>query len=199
MKRREFLKLGFGQAVQTAGTVVAAGAALGADNWFRPPFAAPEADFLVECTRCDKCIEACEPAVIFRLPARWGLAVAGTPALDLLNRGCRLCDGWPCVAACETKALRLPEPATDGGAAPLPILARGRIETNACLPYRGPDCEACAGTCPVPGALAWNGRKPSIDPAACIGCGLCREACIVDPKAIPIVPLAGGDASQAAE
>ena len=69
-----------------------------------PPFAVDELDFLLACTRCDKCIEACPHDVLFKLPARTGLQAAGTPAMDLLNRGCHLCRDWPCVAACEPDA-----------------------------------------------------------------------------------------------
>jgi ferredoxin-type protein NapG len=66
----------------------------------------------------------------------------------------------------------------------LPLLAELRIDTQTCLPYSGPECGACAHACPVPGALIWNMCKPYIVPQLCVGCSLCREACIVDTKAI---------------
>ena len=62
-----------------------------AARWLRPPYALPELDFLLACTRCDACIDACPQRVIFALPARCGVAAAGTPALDLSHRGCALC------------------------------------------------------------------------------------------------------------
>lgn len=111
--------------------------------------------------------------------------MVGTPALDLSHRGCHLCEDWPCVAVCEPGALVLPQ---EPEPAP-PRLAAARIDTNSCLPYAGPECGACAHACPVPGALTWQGPKPSIDPEVCTGCALCREACITEPKSITIATL----------
>lgn len=164
-----------------------------ARHWFRPPYAIDELEFLLACSRCGDCIEACPEKIIFALPARLGAQVAGTPALDLLNHGCHLCSDWPCVSACEPGVLRLPEVGTEGKdealAPPLPRLAAARIDARRCLPYQGPECGACDGSCPVPGALRWESFKPDIDTALCTGCGLCREACIVEPKAITIEAL----------
>jgi len=165
-----------------------------ARHWLRPPYAIDELDFLLACTRCGECISACPHQVIFALPARLGAQVTGTPALDLLNHGCHLCADWPCVAACEPGALRLPEtaqgqePGVDTPPPP-PRLATARIDTTRCLPYQGPECGACDGSCPVDGALSWEQFKPKIDSALCTGCGLCREACIVEPKAVQIEAL----------
>jgi NAD-dependent dihydropyrimidine dehydrogenase PreA subunit len=39
----------------------------------------------------------------------------------------------------------------------------------------------------VPGALRWtDGVRPVIDEDVCTGCALCREACILDPKAVVV-------------
>ena len=154
-------------------------------RWIRPPYALDEADFLHSCTRCDKCLDACPHQVIFSLPERLGTDIAGTPALDLLHKGCRLCRDWPCVSACEPGALRIPE--TEAGQeAALPRLARALINPGVCLPYNGPECGACAASCPVPGAMIWQGTQPVIEAGLCTGCGLCREDCIVEPKAVEI-------------
>ena len=163
-------------------------AAAGAAHWIRPPYALEELEFLLTCTRCDKCQQACPHNVIFLLPARPGTNVAGTPALDLLNRGCHLCPDWPCVQACEPGALKLPEMEDSEVPGP-PCLAGVAINPDVCLPYNGPECGACASSCPVPGALLWDGCKPHIDANTCSGCGLCREACITEPKAVDIQSL----------
>jgi len=152
-------------------------------NWIRPPFALDEAHFLSACTRCDACMQACPHGTINILSSRRGLRVAGTPVLDLLNNACHLCADWPCVAACEPGALKLP-PREEEKPPPLPQLAEIRIDTQTCLPYSGPECGACASSCPVPGALIWNQCKPYIVPQLCVGCALCRETCIVEPKAV---------------
>ncbi len=189
MKRREFFKLGARKAAHVAYKTASARAAKRARNWIRPPFALDELDFLIACTRCDQCIEACPHDVLFTLPVRLGIEVAGTPAMDLLAKGCHMCDGWPCVSACEPAALAAPEPK-----APRPKLARASIVTESCLPYSGPECGACAHACPVPGALEWvGGTKPVINQDLCTGCALCRQACIVEPKAIAIAALVPDD------
>ncbi|HFD81198.1 MAG TPA: hypothetical protein ENK05_12525 [Gammaproteobacteria bacterium] len=156
-----------------------------ASRWIRPPFAAPELEFLVACTRCAACIEACPHDVIFPLPARCGATVVGTPALDLNHRGCHLCPDWPCVAACEPAALCRPPEEPEA----LPRLASVSLESRYCLPYQGPECGACAGSCPLPDTLRWEGTRPSIDAASCVGCALCREACIADPRAFSVAAL----------
>ncbi len=170
-----------------------------ASRWIRPPFAIAELDFLLNCTRCDACIESCPHDVLFPLPAKFGLQVAATPAMDLLNKGCHLCADWPCVNACEPKVLKLPDTdqvddgkdADEAAVAVLPpVLAAAAIDTSVCLPYLGPECGACAHSCPVSGALIWDGAKPRIDPDHCTGCALCREACIATPKAVLIQTLA---------
>jgi ferredoxin-type protein NapG len=158
-----------------------------AAHWVRPPYALGELEFLLACSRCGMCIEACPYNVIFPLPARRGGEVVNTPAMDLLNRGCHLCEDWPCVASCEPGALK--RPTQDKGEAERPRLALADIDTSSCLPYLGPDCGACESACPVDGALQWSDFKPRIEQALCTGCALCREACVVEPKAVIIQPV----------
>ena len=90
------------------------------------------------------------------------------------------------MKASEPNTLRLPD--RGDGTPPGPAkFALVRIDTNTCLPYSGPECGACADSCPVPGALEWEGGlRPVINEEICTGCALCREACIVDSKAIKI-------------
>ena len=162
-----------------------------ASRWLRPPYALDELEFLLACTRCGECIAACPHQVIFPLSTRLGAQVAATPALDLLRKGCHLCEDWPCVTACEPGALKRPSPEEEDADTPpaLPRLARASIDEGRCLPYSGPECGACDSACPVPGALVWEQWKPRIDPERCTGCALCREACITEPKAIDIRSL----------
>ena len=186
MDRRDFFRTGVRKTAEIAYRVASEKAARRAQNWLRPPFAVGELDFLLACTRCDKCIEACPHDVLFKLPARTGARVVGTPAMDLLNRGCHLCRDWPCVTACEPDALKLPDQG-EGTPPARAKLARVRIDPGTCLPYSGPECGACAHACPVPGALEWeDGLRPVINEESCTGCALCREACIVDPKAVEV-------------
>ena len=188
MDRRDFFRRGFSKATEAAVKVADKRVSERAKRWIRPPYAIPELDFLLACTRCNACVDACPHNIIFPLAARLGADVASTPALDLLTKGCHLCDDWPCVNACEPKALILPEP-NEKDDIDLPKFAVAEINTATCLPYSGPECGACESACPVTGALVFEREKPSINIEHCVGCGLCREACIVEDKAINIIPL----------
>ncbi|MBF0400193.1 MAG: hypothetical protein HQL80_02885 [Magnetococcales bacterium] len=189
MERRQFFRLGFEKAVKTAVEWADSAVESRAGRCFRPPYAQREMAFLLTCSRCDRCIQACPHHVLFALPLEMGPQLAATPALDLLNHGCHLCSDWPCVRACEPGALRRPVGATPEAVIPLPQLATARIDPNRCLPYRGPECGACGSVCPVPGALRWDGPRPAIVSGLCVGCGLCREACVTTPKAVELQTL----------
>jgi ferredoxin-type protein NapG len=196
--RRAFFRRAAGKAAKHVVEEADARVQARASRWIRPPWAKPELEFMLACTRCDACIKACPHHVIFPLPASYGADVALTPALDVLSGGCHLCEDWPCVSACEPAALRLPEMETgpsegvEGGEGVprlFPRLAHAEINTADCLPYQGPECGACEGSCPVPGALIWDDYRPRIDMAHCVGCGLCRAACIADPSAVLLSSL----------
>jgi ferredoxin-type protein NapG len=185
MDRREFFRRGLrktGEAVVKKADSIAKAQSI---QWIRPPYALNELEFLLLCTRCGKCTEACPHEVVFPLPSKYGPQVAGTPALDLLQKGCHLCEDWPCVHACEPGALKLPE-TSEEEVPPLPRLARAEINTATCLPYNGPECGVCVDHCPVPGTMILEGEKPHIARSLCVGCGMCREVCVTDPKSISI-------------
>jgi ferredoxin-type protein NapG len=198
LDRRQFFRRGVQKIAHTAVQEAQRKFAPRPVSWFRPPFALDEHQFLSRCTRCGDCKDACPHRVVFELGSQFGADVAATPALDLLTTGCRMCADWPCVAACDTGALSLTgrpnaEHAEHGdqvdhgtGEISPPVVARARIDPSRCLPYLGPECGACAASCPIPEALVWDGPKPAIDPDHCTGCALCRQVCIVDPKAVLI-------------
>lgn len=189
MNRRDFFRMGIQEAAKLAGDAVAEKIGIGEERWIRPPYALAEPTFIQACTKCDACIDACTYDVLFKLPEDMGQRLGSTPVMDLLLSGCHLCSDWPCVTVCEPKALRLPE-VKENEDLPLPKLAKATINTATCLPYSGPECGVCVDACPVPDALAWlDGVKPIINEDICTGCALCREVCIVDPKAIDITEL----------
>lgn len=198
MDRRSFFTHGAGKVAKAVTDHAAEQARKNAARWIRPPFAIDELEFLLACARCDACTEACPHEVIFPLSAKLGAKVAKTPGMDLLNKGCHLCEDWPCVNACETGALKLPVIKVEENelSAPdvygqqykerfVPRIATLTINKDTCLPYSGPECGACK-VCPVEGALTWIMEKPEINQKLCTGCALCREACIVEPKAISV-------------
>jgi ferredoxin-type protein NapG len=189
MDRRDFFRTAFRKTTEKVVEYAEAKVEQQAQHWIRPPYAINEFDFLISCTRCTDCIEACPHDVIFPLSKRVGIKATKTPALDLLNKACHLCADWPCVNACKEGALAFPQlsgveqEVSENLDRPLPLLASASINTQACFPYSGPECGAC-NICPVPGALVWDQQRPSINEEKCVGCGLCREACIVEPSAI---------------
>lgn len=198
MDRRSFFTRGAGKVAKAVTDHSAEQARKNATRWIRPPFAIDELEFLLACTRCDACTDACPHQLIFPLSAKLGAKVVSTPGMDLLNKGCQLCEDWPCVKACEVDALKLPEIKDNEGELTepdacgdqykmrfVPKIANAVINKETCLPYSGPECGACR-VCPVEGAMVWSMEKPEIVSSLCTGCALCREACIVEPKAIII-------------
>jgi len=189
MDRREFFRRGISKVAEKVVDKTDEKISFRAQRWIRPPFAQEELSFLLSCTRCNACIDACSYKIIFPLSAKNGADVMQTPALDLLKNGCHLCDTWPCVEACEPKALSLPSDKAHikkSELVNLLTLATVAINVDACIAYQGPECGACADSCVIDGALIWLNEKPSINPEKCTGCGLCREFCITDPKSITI-------------
>jgi len=192
MDRREFFRRGFGRVTEEVVKHADAKLTERSSRWIRPPYALSEIEFLLACTRCDACINACPHEVIFPLAAKNGADVMNTPALDLLNKGCHMCTDWPCVTACDVDALSLPVMEKDENSEdeltviPLPKFVNISIDTSSCLPYLGPECGVCATVCPVDGALQWQMEKPSVNQQLCTGCAMCREACITEPKSITV-------------
>ncbi len=170
-------------------------------NWFRPPYAVNELEFLLACIRCGACVIACEPGILFSLTQAQGIKVAGTPAMDLVHHACLLCEDWPCVSACSSGALSRAvyadlaqhedQPSEDNrSATPLPPkLARITFDESTCLPFFGPECGVCVSVCPVPGALSLRDEKPVVDNDVCVGCAQCRNACVTDPSSIRVMLL----------
>lgn len=217
MDRRAFFTRGAGKVAQKVTQHAAQKARENAARWIRPPFAIEELDFLLACDRCGDCVRACPKNIIFPLSSKLGIKVFNTPAMDLVNHACHLCEDWPCVQVCEKDALKLPEQTSANIGAEklqseiqvpeenkprednqqeieqaeqraqrmLPKIAVVSINTKTCLPYSGPECGACR-VCPVAGAMTWYMEKPDINESLCTGCAQCREACIVEPKAINV-------------
>lgn len=148
----------------------------------RPPGAVREEHFLQLCIACGDCAEACPHDAVHTL-ADWVEHGARTPVMQPDSRPCHMCAGFPCAAACQEGALRVPSSATWA-------MGTVAIAEDRCLPFLGPECGACAGTCPHGlDALRLERGRPSVDPVECVGCGLCIDACPVDPPAIVLMPL----------
>lgn len=149
----------------------------------RPPGAVAEPLFLALCTRCTDCSDACPASAIFRFNERASASLQNTPVMLPDSRACLMCDGFPCAAACEPRALVPPT-------APAWRLGAVRVDTTRCIAWLGPECGACQSSCPgTVGAISMQRWRPVVDEAACVGCGICIADCPTDPPAIVLLPL----------
>lgn len=187
MDRRAWLRQGWRELTRAlAGAVqqaaeAAAERASGGRRFVRPPGALPEPAFLLTCSRCGQCAQACPKGAI-RLLGPGAGAAAGTPHIDALQAPCHLC--LACTQACPTGALeRLQDPRQVR-------MARAEVDPATCWAHQGRICDVCYWQCPFPGeALKVEGGIPAIDPGACTGCGICAHVCPSTPPAIRILPL----------
>lgn len=153
----------------------------------RPPGALAPGAFEQACIGCFRCAEVC-PTACIRFPGRLSLDAA-LPFVDPRERACVLC--MKCTQVCPTDAL-VPLEASSAVVAErvrmgTPVLTRPR-----CLPWNGEGvCRLCYLVCPYPDqavSLVGPQRAPLFHPQACVGCGLCEEACPDSAQAIRIVP-----------
>lgn len=168
----------------------------------RPPGALAEPDFLAKCLKCDACIKVCPTNVL--QPA--GLAEGGFEALwtPVLKNQIGYCEPTctECGHHCPTGAIRPLSLAERTGKPPFPAPVRigtAFIDRGRCLPWAsGVPCIVCEEVCPVsPKAItAERARvfvgateegqpryrtvlRPYVNPARCIGCGVCENKCPV--------------------
>ena len=135
----------------------------------RPPWAQSEHTFLDLCSRCDKCLGACESRILVR-------GDGGYPTVDFTLGACTFCRA--CVNVCPEGALTQFEPEAEPQAAPWHLTAH--IDQG-CLSANGITCRVCGDRCDARAIrfqLAVGGvAHPIIDPAACTGCGACVAPC----------------------
>jgi ferredoxin-type protein NapG len=168
----------------------------------RPPGALDEFDFLLACTRCDKCLRACPQGSIYRAGPQAALA-AGTPVIEPRSMPCFLCTDLPCITACPDGALVWPRRKAAGQeleGPPAVKMGTARVKQGRCLTYAREErpaqaCRTCVDRCPYPGVAIRMG-EPGADGIAhpevladfCTGCGLCSFGCPTPEPAIVILP-----------
>ncbi|MEO5376771.1 MAG: 4Fe-4S binding protein [Magnetococcus sp. DMHC-6] len=178
-------------------------------NMIRPPGALPEADFLARCLKCALCMRVCPTNVLQPALLEGGLEALWTPIL--INRlgycehHCILCGH-----VCPTGALR-PLTVTEkvGSSSPKPSepikLGTAFFDPGRCLPWSmHTPCIVCEEVCPTSPKAIWfkkvalTDRKgqtvplkqPYMEPALCIGCGICEYKCpVADQAAIRVTSV----------
>ncbi|MGS0696898.1 ferredoxin-type protein NapF [Shewanella sp. 0m-4] len=132
-------------------------------NAIRPPWIKQSIEFTDECTRCDKCISACETQIIIK-------GDGGFPEIDFKIDECTFCK--KCADACLEPIFE----ATD--TTPWQMTA---VIQDSCMAYQGIWCQSCKDACD-PRAISFTlaiGKAPvpKIDLDACNGCGACVAPC----------------------
>jgi ferredoxin len=171
MSRRRFLALAAAAVAAPLALKRLLRAGVAGPSVILPPGAKPLERFMAKCSACGTCASVCPTKA---LSPTLG---PGRMRMDY-DRG--YCDYGcsACMSACPTGAL-----------ARLPLdekkrlkLGSARLDESLCVPHStGKPCGACASACPT-GALASVRRKPVLDDARCIGCGLCQYVCMAWPE-----------------
>ncbi|WP_394157039.1 ferredoxin-type protein NapF [Vibrio campbellii] len=133
------------------------------DNSVRLPWLAKPTQFTDDCTRCGKCVEACETKIITK-------SDGGFPAVDFSIDECTFC--YQCAEACP-EPLFLAE-------AEQPWQAKASIN-DSCLAKQHVECRSCGDMCD-PMAIQFKlelGKvaQPNLDLDECNGCGACVSVC----------------------
>ncbi len=173
----------------------------------RPPGARPEPEFLARCIRCGACVNACPTSALQPALGMAGIEGLWTPIL-VPRRGwcepsCTLCG-----QVCPTGAIR-PMSAEEKGwtrEGPFVRIGTAFFDLGRCLPWAmATPCIVCQEVCPTSPKAIWleevsvarrDGttirlQRPHMDPAQCVGCGLCEAKCPVTDLAAVRVTRAG--------
>jgi len=186
VSRRSFMRLGAVLGIFSLGGLAPWNRAGGLRRFLRPPGALQEATFLATCIRCGLCGTSCPNRCINYFGPDAGDA-AGTPYILPREQGCVLC--MRCTQVCPSGALR-PTAADAESITGGVRMGVAVIDTNLCYSYNDRICGVCYRACPLPDLALKIGdwERPTVDPAYCVGCGLCERICYHYPQAIRVRP-----------
>jgi len=173
MGRREFFRKSFSFFAERSAEKTEGG--IKGHSLIRPPGAVDEAEFLLLCTKCGDCMNACPYGSIKKTSSKSGSA-GNTPVIIPSEKPCYLCDDFPCIKACTTRAL---VPVADKRE-----VRMGKAYIDLTLCYNGGEDSGkmypmCVLKCPLSGeAIATEDSRPVVDHEKCVGCGVCENACL---------------------
>lgn len=175
-------------------------------NAIRPPGALPEAEFLARCVRCGACVNACPSSALQPALGEAGWEGLYTPVL-IPRRGWCEPSCVRCGHVCPTGAIRPLAPEEKGWTREGNGIKIGTAfyDLGRCLPWAmATPCIVCEEVCPTSPKAIWfevsevakrDGsrarlQRPHVDPARCVGCGLCEAKCpVADLAAIRVTRI----------
>lgn len=144
------------------------------NNYILPPGVLHKTQFLQRCNGCGDCVKSCpyNSLRMYTVKKR----EHPLPLIDPKNKPCYLCEDFPCIASCTTRALT----------SDWRKMGIASIDSKSCYAFQGIYCISCVVQCPKNAIQLSNSLYPKISEEYCLGCGICVFVCPTSPKSIRI-------------
>lgn len=155
---------------------------ISSETLIRPPGSLPEDQFIDRCIRCSECMKVCPTNGIQPALTEAGILGLWTPVLvpriGECTQNCNLCS-----QVCSTQAIQPFEIREKSWL----FIGRAVIDRSQCIAWNSDkQCLVCDEHCSYH-ALYWKRvdgiKRPFVDEHKCVGCGICENACPIQPLA----------------